>query len=240
MDIERFFEPLKGATAENLPTILASVQGELKDFIFQEKLSSHNNARTQLFKTFKGQLANLAPDAFDDLDAIKYENMLPVIGEKLKAPKTAPAKTEPTETVEQMRARMQSEFDSNMKTEREKLLFTSAFSEIESAAIAKKLDEPYKGLFRAALQSELDAELSPDSKVLFKTKADGKYFTRDGAHATPSQVAEEMLKRYPRLVAEPVRSPSPLGNGTDKLDPENLGGSRLRAGLSELAAMREG
>ncbi|MBK7363025.1 MAG: hypothetical protein IPJ01_12075 [Micavibrio sp.] len=239
MDFEQIFEPLKTATPETLAATLATVQGAMKDFIFQEKLTARNNARSELFGTFKRQLADTAPDAFADInDRTKYEDMLPLLGEKLKAPKVQ-AKAEPTETTEQMRARMQSEFDSNLKKEREKLYLDSAFSEIESAAIAKKLDPAYQPIFRAALRAELDAELSADNKVLFKSKTDGKYFTRDGAHAGASQVADDLLKKYPRFVAEPVRSPSP--NGAPSLsspDSGNMAGmNKIRAGLSELKSL---
>lgn len=234
MDFDKLFEPLKTATAETLPAALSAIKGQIADHVFQEKQASHDGARVQLYGTFKKQLQQTAPDAFEGLsEKAKYEDMLSTLGERLKAPK---AKAEPQETADQMRARMQSEFDGKLKGERESMLFNSAFSEIESAAIANKLDPAYKGLFGGALRAELETELSPDSRVLFKNRADGKYFTKDGAHATPDVVAQELLKKYPRLMAAPVQSPTPPGqNGQDNLMP---GVNKLREGLKELRSLQ--
>lgn len=228
MTIDEIFEGLKTAKPETFLAAVDSAHKAVKDSLFHEKTQSHNNARTQLYETIRAQVAGIAPDVFPDGGGkMKYEDMLSQLGERLKAP----AKKEtPTETPEQIKARLESEYEKKLSSERSKMLADSAFSEIESAAVARKLDDAYRGLFNAALRSEIQTEIDGSGKVLFKSGE--KYFTRDGAHATPSQVAEDFLKKYPRLVQVSQQTPSPNGERG-----KTLGMSKIGAGLSELKSL---
>jgi hypothetical protein len=228
--LEQILETLKTITPETAEKTIETVAGELRNLIFEERTHAHNMAREQMHKTIKTQLASLVPDEFQNLDKTRWEDMIPVIAAKLKTEGEKPAKKqqEQTETLEQIRARLESEYAKKLEEERRALAVQSALSQIEAAAIAKRLDPAYKSIFSAALANEVDVELTQDNKTAFKSKADGKYFVRDGQHATPEYVAEEILKRYPRLVAQQVQAPQP---------PANTNGipiDKLKAGLSEL------
>jgi hypothetical protein len=228
--LEQILETLKTITPETAEKTIEAVAGELRNLIFEERTHAHNMAREQMHKTIKTQLATLAPDEFQNIDKARWEDMIPVIASKLKGDSEKPAKKQPeqVETPEQIRARLESEYAKKLEEERRALAVQSALSQIEAAAIAKRLDPTYKSIFSAALANEVDVELTQDNKTAFKNKADGKYFVRDGQHATPEFVAEEILKRYPRLVAQQVQAPQPPVNGN------GIAVDKLKAGMSEL------
>ena len=228
--LEQILETLKTITPETAEKTIETVAGELRNLIFEERTHAHNMAREQMHKTIKTQLSTLAPDDFPNLDKARWEDMVPVIAAKIKSQGERQQNKQPeqTETSEQIRARLESEYAKKLEEERRALTVQSAMSQIEAAAIAKRLDPSYKSIFSAALANEVDVELTQDNKTAFKSKADGKYFVRDGQHATPEYVAEEILKRYPRLVAQQVQAPQPptTTNG--------IAVDKLKAGLSEL------
>ncbi|MDZ7344348.1 MAG: hypothetical protein ONA90_07520 [candidate division KSB1 bacterium] len=228
---EKIFEPLKNVkTLDELPQALQAAESALKDAIFHEKQNSHQSARVQLYETIKSQIAQMLPDVFADIDVSKtrYEDMLGRIAEVLKKPRKEKHEEQKSETPEQIKARLESEYKKLLEEERQKLAFERAFSEIEASAIAKKLDSAYKKIFSAALRSEVIPELAGD-KIVFKSP-DGQYYTRDGQYATAEQVAEELLKRYPKFVADAPKTPTPQ----NAVGQQNL----IRAGLAELKIFR--
>jgi len=226
-------ETLSKATPETLTQSIADAGGKIKDLLFQEKTESHNLARSQLYEKIKTEIGTKFPMTFPDgVGKLKYEDMLG----KLSEPKAATKSETQGETADQIRAKIQSEYDEKMKTERGTLRMNAVRDQIQSAAIARKLDDKYVPVFQALVNSEFDIELNADDKIFFKNKSDGKYLTLNGEHGTATHAAEEILKRYPKMLSTPIQSPNPntqnQANGNAALQ------GKIRAGLGELLAFK--
>jgi len=180
-----------------------------------------------------------AADLFPEIsDKMKYEDMLSAFANARKQNGGGSEKKGPQETPEQMAARLQADAEKKLNEERQKLYLGTAFDQIESSAVANKLDGSYRGLFRAAIEKELEPEFQGD-KVIFKNRADGKHIIADGGFAGPEHIAGLLLKKYPRLLAGEKQSPTPPAAGTSDYlkgaDGKPL--NRLAAGVSELPSM---
>ena len=233
MTLDQIMENLSKATPETLTQSIADAGGKIKDLLFQERTEAHNMSRAQTFEKVKSEIGAKFPAMFpaEGLSKFKYEDMIAKISE-IKPAKIEPK--EPTETAEQIKARFESEYQDKTTKLQNEMKLSAVRDQIKASAIARKLDEKYQPVFAALLESEFDIELNAD-KVFFKGKADGKYLTTNGEHGTATHAAEELLKRYPRLVTEAIKTPSATPNGT--AGNVALVG-KIRAGLSELNAFK--
>jgi hypothetical protein len=221
--------------AQKREALISGAVNALKNLVFTVENNARNSARAQHYGEIKKKLASLAPDVFQSVsDDMKWEDMVT----KLVGQRKESIKKEPQETPEQLRARLQLEFEQKLKKEKENLLITAALNEIEASAIVNKLDDNYKGIFRAAIQSELVPEIQ-NERVVFKTK-EGEYLSENGTFATPKAVAAFFLKKYPRLIAESKQSPQPPRGDIDASsaslthDKNGRPLDRLKAGIAEL------
>ena len=224
-NIDKILETLKNlADSEEKQQLVNQLAGDLKSIILEERTNAHNIAREQLHNTFKKQLSQFFDPEERPESYSKWEDMLVALSEKIKKPKQEKAEAE--KSFEQLKAKLESEFEKRLGEEKRKLVLQNSFNTVEAAAIAKKLDPAYKKVFKNILLDEIEPEFLEDDRIVFKDKKSNKYFISDGEYASPEFVADEILKRYPKLTVATVTTPQPPQN--------NLMANKIQAGLSEL------
>lgn len=147
---------------------------------------------------------------------------------ELTTPKEPQKKVDPADEI----AKAKAEFENQLKTEKETMVKSSVLSEVTSSAIALKLDESYKGPFKALFAELYEVEII-DGRSRFNDAKTKEPIYINGEPATAQQIAGEILKKFPKLTSEPVRSPSLdryTGADTSKMGTRDM----LKAGLSQM------
>lgn len=222
----------KGVSKEQVETL----EAEIAAYVMNEKDSSRQTARQAVFKSVKQKLAELFPEALADEEVesreVKWEDLVPKIAAHTKAATAAQGqqtkpKTEPTETPEQTRARLESENKAYLKKERDKIRKEGFIGKLIGAASAAGLDPQYEDAFVLKFEKEFGIDLS-DGESVGIVKGEQPYYL-NGAPAKVEDVVSEMFGKYGAFKKTTTQTPDP-----NAIDGQRQGGQGGQGAAGEL------
>jgi hypothetical protein len=181
-------------------------------------------ARGQMAEEMKSKMIEKL-NLSEDFKETRIQDIIDRLPE-LTTPREPQKKIDPADEI----AKAKAEFQTQLKTEKEIMVKSAILSEVTSSAIAHKLDESYKGPFKALFSELYEIEIVNDKPRFIDSNTKEPVYL-NGEPATAQQIAAEILKKFPKLTSEPVRSPSLdkfSGVDTSKLSTRDT----IKAGLA--------